>query len=121
MTSSRPSSDPARGVGPRLPWPDGAGGAIPSCDNRAGRPHVPERTCAGCGVRAPQAELRRLAVAAGGQALEWRARGGRGTYLHDSPDCRRRFLSGKRRLPGLRASIGREARQALIDATDGTR
>jgi predicted RNA-binding protein YlxR (DUF448 family) len=77
--------------------------------------HVALRTCAGCGTRSPRAELARIGLAAGAERLEWRARGGRGTYLHDADECRRRFVAGKKRLPGLRAAVGRPARQALVD------
>jgi len=75
---------------------------------------TPVRTCAGCGVAAPRNTLRRLALAAQGAAVEWRDSGGRGTYLHDADDCRRRFVVGKRRLPGLRAAVSREAREVLV-------
>jgi predicted RNA-binding protein YlxR (DUF448 family) len=79
--------------------------------------HVAERTCAGCGLKAARPTLLRIGLATPGDALEWRARGGRGTYLHDSEQCRRRFVQGKKRLPGLRAAVGRAARQALVDRT----
>jgi hypothetical protein len=88
---------------------------------RRRRAHVPERTCAGCGTRAPRSELSRIALGTGGDTLEWRTSGGRGTYLHDSDECRRRFVSGKKRLPGLRASVGRAAREALVDRAAGNR
>jgi predicted RNA-binding protein YlxR (DUF448 family) len=87
--------------------------AAPS--RRAGRRHVPERTCAGCGGRAPRAVLARIGLTDDGGGLEWRANGGRGTYLHEADECRRRFVAGKKRLPGLRASIGRAARESLVD------
>lgn len=81
--------------------------------------HVPQRTCAGCGVASPRGTLRRLALAPGGAAVEWRERGGRGTYLHDAQECRRRFVVGKRRLPGLRAGVSREARESLVGTEGG--
>jgi hypothetical protein len=59
--------------------------------------------------------MTRIGLAVDGVSLEWRTSGGRGTYLHDSDECRRRFVAGKKRLPGLRASVGRPARQALVD------
>lgn len=91
--------------GPRAP-------ALPHPEGR--RPvHVPQRTCAGCGERAPRCELRRIALAGEG-TLDWRASGGRGTYLHDAEGCRRRFVVGKRRITGLRAAVGRPAREALV-------
>jgi len=81
----------------------------------------PERQCAGCGGRSAQATLLRIGLAPGGDGLEWRAKGGRGTYVHDSDECRRRFVAGKKRLPGLRAQIGRAAREALFDRAEGAR
>lgn len=75
---------------------------------------VPVRTCAGCGAAVPRDAMKRLALLPGGAAVEWRETGGRGTYLHESDECRRRFVVGKRRLPGLRANVSREARQALV-------
>ena len=79
-----------------------------------GPTRVPVRTCAGCGVAVPRDGLRRLALVPESAGVEWRERGGRGTYLHDAEECRRRFVVGKRRLPGLRATVSREAREALV-------
>jgi len=75
---------------------------------------VPVRTCAGCGVAVSRDALRRIALVSATGGVEWRERGGRGTYLHDAEECRRRFVVGKRRLPGLRAAVSREAREALV-------
>ena len=79
------------------------------------RRHVPVRTCAGCGGRAPRAMMRRLALISGQVGVEWRDAGGRGTYLHDTAECRQRFVGGKKRLPGLRATVGRRDRQLLLE------
>lgn len=91
--------------------------AIPYAGGR--RPaHVPHRTCAGCGERSPRSLLRRLVLAGEGR-LDWRPAGGRGTYLHDDDACRRRFVAGKRRLAGLRAAVGRSARELLVAGDPG--
>ena len=56
--------------------------------------HVPIRTCVGCRVTAPQAELVRV-VLVDGQAVVDRERRalGRGAWVHPLPDC----LTGARR------------------------
>ena len=80
------------------------------------RGHIPIRTCAGCGVRSPRAEMRRLGFGPNGEGLEWRARMGRGTYLHvDDPQCLRRFAEGRKTLLGLRKRVDREARRRLVE------
>jgi hypothetical protein len=58
--------------------------------------------------------MRRL-VLEGDASLVWREKGGRGAYLHPRPGCRDHFVSGKRRIPGLRALVGREARLRLVE------
>jgi predicted RNA-binding protein YlxR (DUF448 family) len=75
--------------------------------------HVPIRTCAGCGRSVPRGTLQRLALDARG-GIEWRERGGRGTYLHDDDECARRFTAGKPMLRGLRARVSRQARENLL-------
>ncbi|MBY0277164.1 DUF448 domain-containing protein [Candidatus Binatia bacterium] len=75
--------------------------------------HVPVRTCAGCGQRAVRGVLRRIALDARG-GIEWRDRGGRGTYLHDDEGCARAFAAGKPVLRGLRARVSRQARENLL-------
>ncbi len=77
------------------------------------------RTCAGCGERAPRDLLRRIALAADGRSLEWRLRGGRGTYLHESAECRRRFVEGRKALLGLRARVDRAERERLVESEAG--
>jgi len=79
--------------------------------------HVPIRTCAGCGRRAPREQLRRFGLAKDG-GLEWRRTGGRGSYLHRSADCVGRFVQRKKVVPGLRARIARGAREALVASAE---
>ncbi|MGI9117110.1 MAG: YlxR family protein [Gaiellales bacterium] len=64
----------------------------------------PERTCAGCGRRRPQAALARLSVdAAGGLAIG--ARSGRGTYLCPSAACAEQALRTRAIPRRLRGSV----------------
>ncbi|MGY4721121.1 YlxR family protein [Naumannella huperziae] len=86
---------------------------------------APTRTCVGCRRRAPQAELCRLAVGAGGAIAIGRTLPGRGAWLHPDPGCldlarRRRALPRALRVPadGLRVDWGAlAARLARPDAT----
>jgi predicted RNA-binding protein YlxR (DUF448 family) len=78
--------------------------------------HVPIRTCAGCGGRAPRAEMRRVALSEDRRSLEWRSTGGRGTYLHESADCVRRFVDAKKAIPGLRVRMERAERLRLVES-----
>ena len=91
-------------------------------------PHVPERRCLGCGVRAPKGDLARFAVLAGedgsGKVLvrDDRSRhGGRGLYVCRQEECftravkRNAFARGARlggaRIqvdPALGSALGRE-------------
>ena len=79
----------------------------------------PERTCVGCGRKAPQRELARFAAPTGVLERDDRRRlPGRGTYTCRRPSCfekaesRRAFSRTLRRtvtIPsGLKASIGEE-------------
>ena len=79
-------------------------------------PHVPIRTCMGCGVSAPQIGLLRVVRSADGtlQLDMTRRAGGRGGYLHRSRECWDRFAGRKGMLRSLRATIDRPARAALI-------
>ena len=54
--------------------------------------HVPERTCAGCGRKAPQQELVRFA-AAGGSLVTGRNTPGRGVYTCRRLACFERALA----------------------------
>jgi hypothetical protein len=46
--------------------------------------------------------------------IEWRDRGGRGTYLHQDEGCMRSFTAGKPVLRGLRTRVSRQARENLL-------
>jgi hypothetical protein len=47
----------------------------------------PERTCIGCGRKAGQAELVRLALVEGRVAVDRDRRGGRGAWIHPAEAC----------------------------------
>ena len=83
----------------------------------------PERTCVGCGGKAGQPELVRLALVEGRVVLDGERRGGRGAWLHPLESCleravRRKAFARAFRQPGavaetgsLRAMLTRNARQ----------
>ena len=77
------------------------------------RAHIPSRTCAGCGQRDARSEMRRFALGAPGR-LEWKERGGRGSYLHATRECEAKFLANKKSVRGLRARIAVEVREQLL-------
>jgi uncharacterized protein len=79
-------------------------------------PHVPIRTCMGCGVTAPQLGLLRVVRTPDGalQLDATRRASGRGGYLHRSPECWHRFAGRKGALRSLRATVDRPARAALV-------
>jgi hypothetical protein len=60
--------------------------------------------------------MRRIALAEDRHALEWRPTGGRGTYLHESADCVRRFVDAKKPIPGLRVRMERAERLRLVES-----
>ncbi|WP_311474001.1 YlxR family protein [uncultured Actinomyces sp.] len=68
--------------------------------------HVPVRTCIGCRVRAPRAQLLRLVNDDGRLAVDARAVApGRGAWIHPDPTClelaeRRRALGRALRVSG---------------------
>jgi predicted RNA-binding protein YlxR (DUF448 family) len=66
--------------------------------------HVPERTCAGCGRKAPQRDLLRFA-AEGGRLVPGRKRPGRGVYTCRRLACFERALA--------RRSFNRVLRQTV--------
>ena len=86
---------------------------------------APIRTCVGCGVRAPQADLIRLVAAGERLVLDARRRlPGRGAWLHREPACWGTFVQRRGPVRSLRSTPGREAREALRDAlmsAEGTR
>jgi uncharacterized protein len=66
----------------------------------------PTRTCVGCRVRAPKAELLRLVRTAEGVRSDVAGRlPGRGAYLHRDPSCVERGLGGGL-ARGLRTGLG---------------
>jgi predicted RNA-binding protein YlxR (DUF448 family) len=79
-------------------------------------PHVPARTCIGCGERAAQAELLRIVSAADGALtvdLSRRA-GGRGGYLHRAPGCWEQFRRRKGMVRSLARTVPKPARERLV-------
>ena len=68
----------------------------------------PERTCIGCGQKAGQAQLVRLALANGRVLVDREKRGGRGAWLHPAETCLERAV--KRRV------IARAFRQPAVVA-----
>jgi predicted RNA-binding protein YlxR (DUF448 family) len=73
------------------------------------------RSCAGCGARAPQAELLRLTWR--GDVLRRdldRRAPGRGAYLHRDPGCWEAFVSRRGPVRSLRVAVPRAARAALV-------
>lgn len=79
-------------------------------------PRLPIRTCAGCGERAPRPAMRRIGLSADRCSLEWRASGGRGTYLHERAECFARFVDAKKAIPGLRVRMERTERLRLVES-----
>jgi len=67
---------------------------------------APERTCIGCGTRAPAGRLVRLAAVEGRVAVDRERRGGRGAWLHPSEECLDR--AAKRR------AFGRAFRREVV-------
>jgi len=50
--------------------------------------HIPIRTCAGCGAKAPKPELVRYVLRDGAPVADPDQRAaGRGAYVHDDPAC----------------------------------
>jgi predicted RNA-binding protein YlxR (DUF448 family) len=64
---------------------------------------TPVRTCVGCGARAGQPELARLALEGERVVVDRARRGGRGAWIHASPGCLARALK--------RRAIGRALRR----------
>lgn len=62
------------------------------------RGHVPERTCRGCGRKAPKNELLRFALVAGRGLVEDRPARlpGKGIYCCDAKTCRQRLARSKK-------------------------
>jgi uncharacterized protein len=68
----------------------------------------PQRTCVGCGTRAGQDRLVRLALAGGQVLVDRENRGGRGAWLHPGEACLERALKRK--------VFGRAFRQTTVVA-----
>jgi uncharacterized protein len=66
--------------------------------------HVPTRTCAGCGARAPKAELIRF-VARDGELVPGGSAEGRGVYTHRRLACFERAASRRAFARTLRRTV----------------
>lgn len=66
--------------------------------------HVPTRTCAGCGARAPKAELVRF-VARDGELVAGASAEGRGVYTHRRLACFERAASRRAFSRTLRRTV----------------
>lgn len=66
--------------------------------------HVPTRTCAGCGARAPQSELIRF-VARDGELVPAAKAPGRGVYTHRRLACFERAASRRAFARTLRRTV----------------
>ncbi len=78
--------------------------------------HVPVRMCMGCGARALQPELLRVARARDGSlAIAGRTQHGRTGYLHRRQECWERFAARKGPVRSLRYSIDKTTRIALVE------
>lgn len=53
---------------------------------------MPERTCIGCGAKAPQGELTRLRTEGERVIVDANRSGGRGAWLHPSAECLKQAL-----------------------------
>jgi predicted RNA-binding protein YlxR (DUF448 family) len=79
--------------------------------------HVPIRTCLGCGQRAPQRVLLRVAFAPERvlRLVEPAGVGHRTGYLHDEQECWDAFGRRKGQVRSLGASVDRSARLGFVD------
>jgi predicted RNA-binding protein YlxR (DUF448 family) len=78
--------------------------------------HIPIRSCAGCGARAPRPVLVRFVAGEAGLCLDpTGTRPGRGAYLHASDSCCAAFVARKGPLRSLRRSVDRTQRAALVE------
>lgn len=75
----------------------------------------PVRMCVGCGGRARQAELLRVAVADDDTlAVAARQHGGRTAYLHRQAECWERFAARKGLVRSLGRTLGTTARALFV-------
>jgi predicted RNA-binding protein YlxR (DUF448 family) len=79
------------------------------------------RTCLGCGAVDQQGALIRIVrETAGTLSVDAQRRaGGRGGYLHPSPQCWARFTQRKGPVRSFRAAVDRPARTALVGQLTG--
>ena len=77
---------------------------------------TPMRMCMGCGGRAPQRELLRLAVADDGSVVlvTGHHRSGRSGYLHRQAQCWERFTARKGPLRSLGRTIDKTLRATFV-------
>ena len=103
MTGSVGSTELLGAKAPILPAPERKG--------------APQRTCAGCGRKAPQAELARFAVR-GGQLVRGRAETGRGAYTCRRLACFERAVDRRAfsRILRRNVRIDTEALASTLDA-----
>lgn len=75
--------------------------------------HVPERTCIGCGRKAPQHELVRIAVTRDGQVIVGRGirASGRSAYICSDASCHK--IAVKKLDRALRRPLTEQERQAI--------
>ncbi len=66
----------------------------------------PERTCIGCGEKAGQGELVRLALVDGVVVVDRDRQGGRGAWLHPGEECLERAVKRK--------AFGRAFRRVVV-------
>lgn len=80
-------------------------------------PHIPARSCVGCGRRAAQTDLVRFVASDQGDLCldRDRTRGGRGAYLHADRACGDAFLARKGSVRSLRRTVDRPRRAALVE------
>jgi predicted RNA-binding protein YlxR (DUF448 family) len=76
----------------------------------------PVRMCMGCGGRAPQRDLLRLAVATDGTlaVVAGRQHSGRTGYVHPKRECWERFAARKGPLRSLGRTLDKASRVALV-------
>lgn len=85
---------------------------------------TPVRTCMGCGERAPQHTLLRVALRTGGELAvvqRGHSHSGRSGYLHERPECWRRFTARKGRVRSLGSVVDRDVRVACVREIESSR
>ena len=84
------------------------------------RPHIPIRSCMGCGGRDDQADLLRIACDADGNLalVPDRRHRGRSGYLHPRPECGARFAARKGPVRSLRRQFDRTVRLRFVEGLE---